>query len=88
MEATRTTADGSRASLLAKMEDEKIAGQDMLSSEYILAESKSDLSAQDPVKLGRKLNTMVSRYVGEWKILASEKPAVEQISTWTKLAKP
>jgi len=49
--------------------------------------SKSDLASQDPVELGRRLNAIASRYIEEGKIGGSEKPTVEKISAWIKLAK-
>lgn len=67
-----------------------IPGIDESDAEMLLdsgVASKSDLAAQDPVELGRKLNIIALRYVDEGKISASEKPTVEEISTWIKLAR-
>jgi len=50
--------------------------------------SRIELATQDPVELGRKLNRVARTYVEEGKISESEKPTVEEITAWIKLAKP
>lgn len=67
-----------------------IPGIDESDAEILLdsgVASKNDLATQDPVELGRKLDTIASRYIEEGKISASEKPTFEEISAWIRLAK-
>lgn len=49
--------------------------------------SKTDLAAKDPVDLGRNLHIIARRYIEEGKIAENERPTVEEIATWIKLAK-
>jgi len=49
--------------------------------------SKRMLAAQDPVELGRRLHTVARAYIEEGKVSESEKPTIEEISAWIKLAK-
>ncbi len=49
--------------------------------------SRRDLAAQDFVHLGRKIGELVETYVEEGKISRDEKPTIEEISSWIKMAK-
>jgi len=49
--------------------------------------SKNELATQDAVELGKKLSRVAAKYIEEGKISESEKPSIEEISAWIKLAK-
>jgi len=49
--------------------------------------SRPELAAKDAVELGRKLSRVARTYIEEGKISESEKPTVEEVSAWIKLAK-
>jgi len=63
--------------------DEKDA--DMLMDSGVTSRSK--LAQQDAVQLGRRLNGVARTYIGKRKISESQKPTIEEISAWIKLAK-
>jgi len=63
--------------------DEKDA--DMLMDAGIT--SISELARQDTVELGRKLSRIARTYIEEKKISEREKPTIEEISAWIRLAK-
>jgi hypothetical protein len=49
--------------------------------------SRRELAAQDFVSLGRKIGELVGTYVEEGKIPEDEKPTIEEISSWIRMAK-
>lgn len=49
--------------------------------------SRQELAAQDLVSLSRKIAELVGPYVKEGKIPKDEKPTIEEISSWIKMAK-
>jgi hypothetical protein len=48
--------------------------------------NRKELSAQDPIELGRKINECLKGYIEEGKISEAEKPTVEEIHSWIKFA--
>jgi len=49
--------------------------------------SRNELARQDAFELGRKLNRVARTYIEEKKISEAEKPTIEEISAWIRLAK-
>ena len=49
--------------------------------------SLRELADQDLVQLGRKIKEIASTYVEEGKISEDEKPTIEEISSWIRMAK-
>lgn len=49
--------------------------------------SRRILATQDAIELGRRMDRVARVYITEKKISESEKPTIEEISTWIKLAK-
>jgi predicted flap endonuclease-1-like 5' DNA nuclease len=46
-----------------------------------------ELSSQESLELGRKINSIFNRYVAEGKMTEAEKPSIEEIDSWVKFAK-
>ncbi|MGD8506473.1 MAG: DUF4332 domain-containing protein [Candidatus Bathyarchaeota archaeon] len=49
--------------------------------------NRRELAEQDPFELSRKLSEVAKTYVAEEKISESEKPTIEEVLSWVKLAK-
>jgi hypothetical protein len=49
--------------------------------------NRKDLAGQDPLELGRKINTIAKVYLEEKKIAEAEIPTIEEIDSWIKYAK-
>jgi len=49
--------------------------------------SRKELAAQDMVPLSRKIGEITKAYIKEGKISKNEKPTIEEISSWIKMAK-
>ena len=49
--------------------------------------NRKDLAGQDPLELGRKINTIAKVYLEEKKIAEAEIPTIEEIVSWIKSAK-
>jgi predicted flap endonuclease-1-like 5' DNA nuclease len=50
--------------------------------------TRRELAEQDAIELSRKIGEIAKTYVEQGKISESEKPTIEEISSWIKLAKP
>ena len=50
--------------------------------------TRRELAEQDTIELSRKIGEIAKTYVEQGKISESEKPTIEEISSWIKLAKP
>ena len=50
--------------------------------------SRKELAAQDLVPLSRKIGEITKTYIAEGKMSEDEKPTIEEISSWIKMAKP
>lgn len=67
-----------------------VPGVDESDAELLLeagVTSRQELAAQDFVSLSRKIGEIVGTYVQEGKIPKDEKPTIEEISSWIKMAK-
>jgi predicted flap endonuclease-1-like 5' DNA nuclease len=49
--------------------------------------TRRKLAEQDPIELGRKMNGILKAYVEKGRISETEKPTIEEISLWIRLAK-
>jgi hypothetical protein len=49
--------------------------------------NRKDLADQDPLELGRKVNSVFSLCVEKGKITEAEKPTIEEINTWIRYSK-
>ena len=49
--------------------------------------SRKELAAQDLVPLSRKIGEVAKTYIEEGKMPEDEKPTIEEISSWIKMAK-
>jgi len=49
--------------------------------------NRKDLAGQDPLELGRRINTIAKVYLEEKKIAEAEIPTIEEIDSWIKYAK-
>jgi len=47
-----------------------------------------ELANQDPIELSRKIGEVAKAYVEQGKMLEAEKPTIEEVWSWIKLAKP
>lgn len=49
--------------------------------------TRKDLASQEPIQLSQKLETIVKTYIEQRKLTESEKPTIEEISSWIRQAK-
>lgn len=67
-----------------------VPGVDEVDAELLLeagVTSRRELSDQDFVSLSRKIGELAGTYVAEGKIPEDEKPTIEEVSSWIKMAK-
>jgi predicted flap endonuclease-1-like 5' DNA nuclease len=65
-----------------------ITEKDLTLLEELGITTRRKLAEQDPIELGRKMNGILKAYVENGKISEAEKPTIEEIASWIKLAKP
>jgi predicted flap endonuclease-1-like 5' DNA nuclease len=64
-----------------------ITEKDLTLLEELGITTRRKLAEQDPIELGRKMNGIFKAYVEKGKISEAEKPTIEEISSWIRLAK-
>jgi predicted flap endonuclease-1-like 5' DNA nuclease len=64
-----------------------ITEKDLTLLEELGITTRRKLAEQDPIELGRKMNGILKAYVEKGKISEEEKPTIEEISSWIRLAK-
>jgi predicted flap endonuclease-1-like 5' DNA nuclease len=50
--------------------------------------TRKKLAEQDPIELGKKMNGILNDYVQRGRLSEVERPTIEEITSWIKLAKP
>lgn len=64
-----------------------ITEKDITLLEELGITTRRELAEQDPIELGKKMNGLLKAYVEKGKISETEKPTIEEIASWIKLAK-
>jgi len=64
-----------------------ITEKDITLLEELGITTRKELAEQDPIELGKKMNGLLKAFVEKGKISEVEKPTIEKIASWIKLAK-
>lgn len=83
---TRETAEGLQGAVQLLMVP-GIDNADVELLEKVGVVNRKELAEADPFELSRRLTEVAKTYVEEGKISEAEKPTVEEVLTWVKLAK-
>ena len=64
-----------------------ITEKDIILLEELGITTKKELANQDPIELGRKMNGILGAHIEKGKISETEKPTIEEISSWIRFAR-
>ena len=64
-----------------------IKEKELILLEEVEVTNRKELAEQDPLELGKKINSVFEMCVEKGKITEAEKPTIEEIYSWVKFAR-